>query len=252
MTTPIVSEHQLITDLQHLGVRPAGVLMVHSSLSSIGQTEGAAAVIRALLGALGEDGTLVMPAFRESVSQPGLGQEVTEDIRNEALRVSPPFDIDHTPTTSGLIPETFRTWPGVTRSTHPTTSVIAIGPQAEQIVTPHPLAWAMGPGSPFGRMYELDAQQLMIGVGFNRLTMLHYAETELPDGRRKTRFVPVDNDVLAFPDTGDDLNTHFPVIGDLAIARGIPASGKIGNAPSLLIGSRDVVHFASDYLAGAL
>jgi len=50
--------------LQQLGVRPGGVLLVHSSLSSLGYVPGGPeTVIQALLKALGPGGTLLMPAL---------------------------------------------------------------------------------------------------------------------------------------------------------------------------------------------
>ncbi|MBN1668234.1 MAG: AAC(3) family N-acetyltransferase, partial [Anaerolineales bacterium] len=58
-----VTKH-LQQDLLALGVRPGGVLLVHSSLSSLGQVPGGAeTVVRGLLATLGETGTLLMPAL---------------------------------------------------------------------------------------------------------------------------------------------------------------------------------------------
>ncbi len=54
----------MVPDLLALGVRPGGVLLVHSSLRSLGPLPGGAeSVIRALLAVLGPDGTLLMPAL---------------------------------------------------------------------------------------------------------------------------------------------------------------------------------------------
>jgi aminoglycoside 3-N-acetyltransferase len=54
---------RLARDLRDLGVTSGATLMVHSSLSAIGWVEGGASVVvRALIEALGEDGTLAMPA----------------------------------------------------------------------------------------------------------------------------------------------------------------------------------------------
>jgi len=153
----------------------------------------------------------------------------------------------------GLIPETFRRWPGAVRSAHPQTSVCALGPQAEQIVTPHALPWAQGAGSPFERLVTLNANLLLLGVGFNRATLLHYAESLVPHGRRKTRRIPVgegsSRQWMEAPCVGDDLNTHFPLLGAAYMATGRARVGKVGAADAVLASASDLVSFASDYLA---
>ena len=70
-TASFVTADDLARDLRAFGVPRGGVLMVHSSLSSLGRVLGGApAVVRAFLAALGPDGTLVMPAFSPEVSDP--------------------------------------------------------------------------------------------------------------------------------------------------------------------------------------
>jgi aminoglycoside 3-N-acetyltransferase len=81
-----------------LGVRPGGVLLVHSSLRALGHVPGGAeTVIAGLRHALGPEGTLLMPALTY--------ERVT--LQN------PRFDVRHTPANVGVIPETFR------RQSHP-------------------------------------------------------------------------------------------------------------------------------------
>src|SRR5690349_8234525 len=87
----------------------------------------------------------------------------TDVIRAEL----PAFDPARTPTTGiGKIPELFRTWPGVKRSLHPAYSFAAIGPYAERILQEHSLDCALDDSSPLGRLYDLKADILMLGVGF--------------------------------------------------------------------------------------
>ncbi len=66
-----VTRDRIADDLRRLGVRPGGVLMPHSSLRSLGTVDGgAAAVVDAMLDALGEQGTLAGPSFTFAPTQP--------------------------------------------------------------------------------------------------------------------------------------------------------------------------------------
>ena len=56
---PAVNQAQLASDLRRLGVREGGIVMVHTRMSALGWVVGGSeAVVRALLDALGPEGTL--------------------------------------------------------------------------------------------------------------------------------------------------------------------------------------------------
>lgn len=249
----------LVRDLRASGVAAGRTLMVHSSLSRIGHVlGGAATVVRALIETLGPGGTLVMSAFSPEVSDPAgwAGRPFADEWIEHARAHVPAFDRETTPTSMGAIPEAFRRWPGTLRSAHPQVSVAARGPDAEAVVAPHELPWGQGANSPFARLFEADAQILLLGVGFNRVTLLHYAESRVPNRREKRRRVPVGDGVerswIEVPDVGDDLNTHFPAIGAAYLVEGRARVGKVGAADAILTSARDLVGFASAYLAKAL
>jgi aminoglycoside 3-N-acetyltransferase len=243
-----LSAAQIARDLRALGVAPGGTLMVHSSLSALGRVAGGApTVIRALLAALGPEGTLVLPAFRDGPHLPGMHATVPAALER-AAQAAPEFDPAATPTNLGAIPEAFRQWPGVIRSRHPLVSVCCLGPRAAEIAEPHPPAWGTGPGSPFDRLHRMDAQILLLGVGFNRLSLLHHAETLVPGGRRKTRVLATPRGIELVPDAGNDLDTHFPLIGAEILAAGAARRGQVGAARSILMHARPAVSFARAYL----
>ncbi|MGI9232255.1 MAG: aminoglycoside N(3)-acetyltransferase [Woeseiaceae bacterium] len=253
------TQESLIQDLSGLGVVAGSAVMVHSSLGQIGWTVGGpVTVIRALLEVLGPDGTLVMPAESPSISDP-------DDWNDERVRVEwheeirehlPVFDPLTTPTTMGAIPEAFRTYPGTIRSNHPLTSVCANGALASEITREHALAFCEGRGTPFEKLYDLDAETLLLGVGFNRCTSLHYAESLVP--RRRTtihRFPMLDNGQRVWvtkPDMADDNGVHFPEVGDQFVAATAIRAGTIGTAHSMLFSTRALVDFAETYFAREL
>ena len=120
---------------------------------------------------------------------------------------------------------------------------------------PHDPAWGQGQGSPFDRLYQLDSRLLLIGVDFNRATLLHYAESRVPHGRRKVRHIPDeagDRRWITVPDVGDDLNTYFPQIGEVIRQEGLAAIGMVGNAECVLMSARALVDRAETFLSRAL
>lgn len=145
-----------------LGVRPGGVLIVHSSLSSLGfLPDGPNAVVQGLRIALGADGTLLMPALSYELVTPE----------------KPFFDTKTTPSNVGLIPEYFRNLPDTIRSLHPTHSVCAAGSLALKMVGEHSLdTTPCGVHSPFRKLPDFNGQILMLGCGLRPNTSMHAIE----------------------------------------------------------------------------
>ena len=249
----------LRADLAALGVAAGSTLMVHSSLSRVGYVVGGAAtLIRALLDVLTPAGTLVMPAETpccgdpSSWNDPRVRSEWFDTIREHL----PVFDARTAPTTMGALAEAFRTYPGTRRSDHPLVSVCANGAQAERIVARHSLEYCEGRGTPFEQLYELKAFVLLLGVGFDRCTTLHYAESLTPQRRTGVSRYPLIVDGqrqwVVKPDMASDRDGHFPEVGRRFRETGQLRSGHVGGAASLLFANRDLVDFAVPYFRAAL
>jgi aminoglycoside 3-N-acetyltransferase len=154
--------------------------LVHSSLSSLGWVVGKAeAVVLAIEDALGENGTLLMPAYSMNVPEPSLWRHPPvpeswwEVVRNEW----PPFDKDLSPASRlGAIAETFRHQRGTLRSAHPNDSFCARGPNAARLLDHHQLDNGLGEGSPLARLYDLHGSVLLLGVDHSSNSSLHLAE----------------------------------------------------------------------------
>jgi len=153
---------QIAEDLRRTGVREGGVLLAHSSLSAMGRVPGGPeTVIQGLLGALGPDGTLLMP---------GLSYE-------HVTRKQPHFDVRRTPSNVGAIPESFRRRAGTRRSMHPTHSVCAVGKRTAELLNGHAQdSTPCGPNSPFRRLPTVGGQILMLGCGLRPSTSMHAIE----------------------------------------------------------------------------
>ena len=256
---PPKTETSLRRDLVGIGVAGEMTLLVHSSLSSIGWVVGGAAtVVRALLGVLGERGTLVMPAATPHCTDPATwaSPRVPEAWLAEVREHLPIFDPRTTPTARGAICETFRTWPDTLRSNHPVESVCARGAASTSITCEHPLAFSEGRGGPFEKLYDLDCRVLLLGVGFNRCTALHFAESLVDNRRVKSlRFPVLDKGERVWTEVlnvADDNDTHFSVIGrEYVSAEGV-RHGTIGDARSMLFPMRGLVDFAVKYFRDVL
>ncbi|MFA5865721.1 MAG: AAC(3) family N-acetyltransferase [Phycisphaerae bacterium] len=162
---PIIIQNQIAADLELLGLRSGDIVLVHSSLSSLGFVEGGPdAVIDALLETLGPHGTLLMPSFQQ-------GSEY------ELLRRGCTFDLRTSPSELGIITEIFRRRPGVIRSVSPTHCVAGIGPRAGELLADHLTCLvSVGRGSPYDNLVRAEGRILLLGVTHTTNTTLHLIE----------------------------------------------------------------------------
>jgi aminoglycoside 3-N-acetyltransferase len=234
-------------------------VMVHSALGRVGYTVGGpVTVITALLEVLGGEGTLVMPGESPQLADPATWVDPRVDPAwHDAIREHlPVFDPRTTPTTMGAIPEAFRTYPGTRRSHHPLVSVCANGRHAEAITREHPLAFCEGRGTPFEKLYDLDAHTLLLGVGFDRCTSLHFAESLV--GSRRTKVIRMLAEIdgrrawIDVPQMGADGGRYFPEAGRAFVATGQVTVGRVGGADCLQFSTRALVDFAAAWFADVL
>ncbi|WP_096154900.1 MULTISPECIES: aminoglycoside N(3)-acetyltransferase [Bacillus] len=253
----LVTKSTLIQEFRNLGVKEGMTLIVHSSLSLIGWVcGGAPTVIMALQEVLTEEGTLVMPTHTGNNSDPAdwgnppVPKEWWQPIRDEM----PGFMPEVTPTFfMGAIPESFRKFPNVLRSHHPTVSFAAWGKYANYITEKHPLTKELGYESPLGKIYRLDGHVLLLGVGYDSNTSMHLAEEGIEnyptkqsgsaiikDGKRKwVTYTSLAYQEELFEAIGEEFEAscHEDII-----------NGNIGKAPSKLMRQIPLVDFTQQYL----
>jgi aminoglycoside 3-N-acetyltransferase len=180
-TAAPLSAAALAAELHRCGVREGQTVLVHLAMSKLGFVIGGAeAVLLALLAAVGPHGTLMMVAHSNDNTDPAdwrhppVPEAWWQSIRDH----TPAYDPLRTPSRGlGVVPELFRTWPRVLRSSHPAFSHAACGPQAAYLVAEHDLTEDCGDRSPVGKLYALDGHVLLLGVGHGNNTSLHLAET---------------------------------------------------------------------------
>ena len=234
----------LLADLRALGVTPGGVLLVHSSLRSLGSVQGGAATVLDALQAAVADGLLVLPTH-------------SWETINEA---NPVFDPLTTPSCVGALSQLFLHRPGVVRSWHPTHSVAAWGRDAatfaageETSATPCPRSGC------HGKLYDLSAQILFLGCSLKSNTFLHGVEEWndvphrlepepmllsilSPDGNLLPR--PMHPHALVEP----GISERYDKIAPLLLAHRLARQGHVGDAPSWLCQARPMADLVSSLL----
>jgi aminoglycoside 3-N-acetyltransferase len=250
------TRRSLAAYLRRLGLEPGNVVIAHSSLSSLGWVcGGSVAVVQALMDAIEESGTLVMPTHSAEYSDPGKWEHppVPESWLEPIRENMPAFDPRTAPTRGmGRIPETFRVWPGTLRSSHPAYSFAAWGRHASFVTGDHSLDYSLGKSSPLARIYELDGQVLLLGVGHESNTSFHLAEYLAPAARRIEDGAPVVEEGRRVWKTYKDIELNEGVFGEIGAdfdrAVGVRSS-RVGSAQAKLFSQRQAVDFAREWLA---
>lgn len=165
---PHLSTAALTAALDALPIPRESVVLVHSSLKSLGFVEGGAdGVVTALIASIvtARGGTLMLPSYS------------IDGRMLDTLASGRAFDARTTASNLGAIPEAFRRHPGVLRSCHPTHSFAAIGPRAHWLLDGHHLAaTSFGEGTPLARLRETDSRLLGLGSDIGHVTYYHCLE----------------------------------------------------------------------------
>lgn len=222
----MTERERLSEDLSALGVKAGDAVLVHSSMKALGTSLTPEEVIDALQEAVGENGTLLMPALTY--------ENVSGDHRV--------FDSEKTPPCIGLLPTVFWKLPGVERSLHPTHSVCARGALAHRLTVGHQMDDTMvGPHSPFMQLAVVGGKLLFIGDILDKCTFMHGIEDIVRPPWM--RYGPpsaylVDGQERQYQGSDDfGWGQEFQRIGDILEEPDI-LRGKLLNASSCLIDAR--------------
>jgi aminoglycoside 3-N-acetyltransferase len=229
--------------------------LVHSALSAFGYVVGGVrSVVTALLETLGPDGTLVVPTHSSDLSDPSfwvhppIPQHWWDTVRDEM----PAYDPQLTGTRQmGAIPEYVRHLPGAIRSAHPKSSFCALGPNAAFVTSDHRLENGFDDHSPLGRLYDLKASIVLLGVGHLNNTMLHLAESRAPAMRPVTidgspMMVDGVREWITYRSLDYDAR-DFEQVGAAFATTGVERTGIVGGAESRLLPVAPLVDFATTW-----
>jgi len=236
-----VSKDDIKAGLRKLGLKKGDSVGVHSSLSSFGYVEdGADTVIDALLEVVGEEGNIVMPTHSANLLEV---QRTPEEIAMGVawLYKILPYNPEETSCTTGTIPETFRRRKDAVRGSHPSHSIAAIGPKAQELVE----GWH--------KLLELNGYILLIGVGLNVCTAMHLAEkrVQFPEHILK-KITPPKEFVEKYPETEWEWDIgpypDFAKMEEPCLQKGIMKTVKVGEGTLKLVRLRELIDLYTEYL----
>lgn len=229
-----LSNAEVTRQLQILGVKKGGVLLVHTSFHATKPVEGGpAGLIEAIHDALGPKGTLVMPSWSEDYEVP---------FNPLTTPASPDL---------GIVADVFWRLPRVHRSDH-CFAFAAAGPEALHIVSDELPLPPHIPESPVGRVYELDGQVLFLGVGHEADTTLHLAEIIAEVPYHVPRHCTVLRDgkpVRVEYEENDHCCECFGLADEWLRGQSLQSEGCVGHAYARLVHSRNIVEVALEHLA---
>lgn len=162
--TPIAPS-DVTNALFSVGVKPGGVVLVHpdaivaAQFPAMPNRQRLDLLIEAIEAAVGNHGTLLMPAFSYSFTK------------------GEPFDISNTPSAVGMVTERFRTRPGSLRTSDPIFSFSISGPLAQEFCAIR-VKECFGAESLFAALHRRNAHIIDLGCSLSRGgTFVHYVET---------------------------------------------------------------------------
>ena len=185
--------NDIIKSMQAMGMKKGSNVFIHCNWNEFYNYVGTERdLIDAILSAIGEEGTLIMPAY-------------------PLLRKGKIFDVKKTVTAAGLLAEEFRKYPNVKRSINEQHSVCALGPLSTYLLNEHHLSeTCWDEKSPYYKLSQINA--LVFGLGLGKYymgTMIHCVESILrknvkyfsdfyDENKTVHKYVDYDNDVKTY------------------------------------------------------
>lgn len=218
------TKQDLMEGLSDLGINPKGTLLIHASMKSLGEVKGGADAVLDALCEYMKEGLLVLPTHTWAY------------INAE----NPKFDVVESKVCIGILPELFRKREGVIRSWHPTHSVAALGQSAVEFVKDNE-KWdtPCARQSPWGKLLDVDAQIMLLGVDLRRNTFIHGVEEwmdipgRLTDEPEMLTVVTPEGAEISVPSRrhyGDHWSEYFGKIDDYLQEKHVMTIGRLGDA----------------------
>lgn len=156
---------------EQLSLTANDVVYVHSSVDRLNLGFPFYRILSLVREVIGAGGTMLFPTY------PNLRVSSYEYILRGEV-----FDVRRTPSYTGLLNEFARRQRGALRSLHPTKSVCAIGPLAEELTATHQLSpYPYDVGSPYFKLTACGAKIVGLGVSTRNLSFVYCTDDALKE-----------------------------------------------------------------------
>ncbi|MBU7004017.1 MAG: AAC(3) family N-acetyltransferase, partial [Theionarchaea archaeon] len=225
------------------------------SLKSIGWIKGGPnTLIDALLEAVGEEGTIFIPAFTRYFPLPLSKSTRGDGIRPRWEGIIPwefVFDPIKTPPETGSVPVAMWKRSDSLRSRHPTNSVVAIGRLARYLTEGHDHNTSAF--LPYERLVNIGGRGLFIGLDGRLVSLRHQGQYQaglmhiLPP-LWGVRFLKEDGSIGVYARREWGCTKRLPELNEEMVREGLIMEGMIGNAESMLVDAAGVVETIANRL----
>ena len=251
----VLTKDDIVRQLRKLGVKEDMIIEVHCAMHTFGWVVGGAqTVVDALLETVGPEGTIVMTIQASENTEPSnwAAPPIKRSLWKTIRETTPAFDPDESEFPSmGAVANNLNRRPQACRSAHPCCAFVACGKNAELITNEHELDFPLGEKSPLGALYVLSSHILLMGVGYDNCTAMHFGEylshvrrvflqgsAIKENGNRKwVTYLDYTYDTDEFKEIGRKMEKSISV-----------KKGKVGDADCRLFSFKEAVDFTSDYL----
>lgn len=170
--------NQILQYLEESGIKQKDIIVLHSSFSAIAMCQlSAEEIIDKLLGLIGPEGTLAMPAIRHFPEEGDGDDYLINYISDNCKNKETVYDVYKSTVSSGLLPFTLMRYDDAEISRFPLNPLVAVGRQAHDMMRENidgEKPTAHGPNSAWAFCAKNNAWNVGIGVNIkDYLTIFH-------------------------------------------------------------------------------
>ncbi len=236
----LFTKEEIKKQLEEMGAPKNSVVLMHTSLKAIGETEGRAeGLLQTLIDYFTEDGGLFcVPTHTWS------------NLKNTDIIT---MDMTSDETCVGVFPSVALRHPSGVRSLHPTHSMVVFGDRkrAEEYISGEEnVNTSTSAKGCYGKLFDYDGYVFLVGVGQERNTYIHAVEEmldvpfrlsenavrttiKLKNGEISERFI---HHHAGIPHISERYVKYEPAFRHFGIVK----DGKLGNADAMLISARKI------------
>ena len=249
----VVTKNDLVSMFKRMGLHKGMIVYVQSDLEKYAYINGGAqSIIDALIEVIGYEGTLVTPAFSESLVDPACDRQYLfeRDVFDEIRATRLPYYKKKTPSECGSLSNQLMCNEAVFRSNHPTHSILSCGKYAKLICDRHPLHFSLGKDSPIDKVVEMNGYVLLLGTKYSECDIFSYASILSMKNPIRIVTSPVEKkgekEFISMLEMDYDLK-DVHVVREMMLEREVVKEDYLGNAQCAFFQAKEASTLAQGY-----